>query len=243
MSRRPLSFAGLLGAALLAAGALTGCATGAGSTPASTDAASSTPDATAPAGEIGAAWLDGGRSIALVTSGSSSCPPVVSAEPTVADGSISVTLEDAPSQVCTRDMAPRATLVGLPAGTDVTRSWTVSVEGVVQGQAMLAGLASPAPTGETDFAPSAGWADDALVAILTYGSSGCPPTVESVTTAGSEIAVKFATAPADQICTMDIAPRVTLADVGREAPSGDVSIVLSGGDVDSATSIAVLGTH
>lgn len=245
MSRRSLSLAGVIGAALLAAGALTGCATGAASSAASADPSVSTPDATAaaPANEIGATWLEGGRSIALVTQGSSSCPPVVSGEPSVADGTVSVTLEESGRDSCTRDMAPRATLVGLPEGTDVTRAWTVSVDGVAQGEVSLNGLPSAAPAGLTDFAPSAGWVDDSLVAILTYGSSGCPPTVESVTTSASDIAVQFATPPSDQICTMDIAPRVTLADVGGNVPSGDASVVLSGGNVETTGAIAVIGTR
>ncbi|MDQ1123495.1 hypothetical protein [Microbacterium trichothecenolyticum] len=245
MSRRTLSFAGVVGAALLTAGALAGCATGASSPSSSTGPSSSTPDATgvAPATQIGAAWLDGGRSIAVVTSGSSSCPPVVSGEPTLADGTVSVTLAESPRDNCTRDMAPRATLVGLPSGTDVARAWTVSVEGVAEGRAMLDGLTSAAPTGQADFSPSAGWVDDSLIAILTYGSSGCPPTVESVTTAGSDIAVQFATPPADQVCTMDIAPRVTLAEVGGDVPAGEVSLTLSGGNVDATGPITVLGTR
>lgn len=244
MSRRTLSLSAAVGAALLAAGALAGCATGASSPSSSTGPSSSTPDAadTAPSSPVGAAWLDGGRSIAVITSGSSSCPPVVTGEPTVADGTVSVTLAESPRQNCTRDMAPRATLVGLPSGTDVTRAWTVSVEGVAEGRAMLDGLTSAAPTGQTDFSPSAGWVDDSLIAILTYGSSGCPPMVESVTTAGSGIAVQFASPPADQVCTMDIAPRVTLADVGDDALAGEVSLTLSGGNVDAAGPITVLGT-
>ncbi|WP_176776559.1 MULTISPECIES: hypothetical protein [unclassified Microbacterium] len=55
--------------------------------------------------------------------------------------------------------------------------------------------------------------------------------------------MQFATPPADQVCTMDIAPRVTLADVGDQAPEGDASVVLSGGGVDATDPIPVLGAR
>lgn len=240
MSQHRLALLGMIGAALVTAGALAGCATG----PSAPPMPGSSPDATAstPSAEVGAAWVDGGRSIAVVTNGSSSCPPVVTGQPNLAGTTLAVELSPSAQQECTRDMAPRATLVALPAGVDPGQDLAVTVTGVAQGEARLAGLAAaPAATGE--FSPSAGWVNDSLVAIVTYGSSTCVPSVEAVTTAGSDVAVQFATPPADQICTMDIAPRVTLADIGREAGSGAVSLVLSGGGVDAGAPIPVLGAR
>lgn len=240
MSRSRLTLIGLLGAGLLTAGALTGCASGAASSP---ESSSPTETATSsPAGEVSAAWLDAGRMIAVVTSGSSSCVPAVAGEPQMADGALTVDLVEPTQEPCTRDMAPRATLVTLPAGTDAGAALTVKVTGAAEGEATLAALAEvPAPP--TDFAPSAGWANSSLVAIVTYGSSSCVPTVESVSTDGGNVAVTFATPPADQVCTMDYAPRVTLADVGAEAGDGPVSLVLSGGDVQAPDPIPVLGSR
>lgn len=238
MSRSRLTLIGLLGAGLLAAGTLTGCASGAASSPESSSPADA---ATAsPAGDVSAAWLDAGRAIAVVTSGSSSCVPTVGGEPLIADGALTVDLVEPTQQPCTRDMAPRATLVTLPVGTDPGAALTVKVTGAAEGETTLAALAD-VPTPPDDFAPSAGWVSASLVAIVTYGSSSCVPTVESVSSDGGEVAVRFATPPADQVCTMDYAPRVTLADVGAEAGDGPVSLVLSGGNVQAPDPIPVLG--
>lgn len=245
MSRHRPTLIAALGAGLLAAGLLTGCATGAASAPENTaGTVTPTPDAegSASSGAVEAAWLDAGRSIAIVTRGSSTCVPVVDGEPRVAGDALTVTLGESTRSDCTRDMAPRATLVGLPTGVDPTRSLEVIVEGAAEGRTTLAPLAA-APSDATEFSPSAGWVDARSIAIVTYGSSGCPPTVESVTATGSDIAVQFATPPADQVCTMDIAPRVTLADLGDQAPEGDVSVVLAGGGVDPTEPIPVLGSR
>ncbi len=247
MSRHRLTLAALVGAGLLAAGALTGCATGtapsSGSPSGTGTAASASPDAgsAAPTDGVEAAWVEAGRSVAVVTWGSSSCPPVAEAA-AAADGTVSVTLGDSARTDCTRDMAPRATLVSLPAGVDSNAPLELTVEGVVEGRTTLPALAS-APADAGQFAPSAGWVDEGLVAIVTYGSSGCPPTVESVSASGSDIAVRFATPPADRVCTMDIAPRVTLADVDGEVPEGAASVVLSGGGMESMDPIPVLGSR
>lgn len=242
MSRHRLTLIGLLGAGLLAAGALSGCATGASSPASSPDSSSS--DATSPAsvGDIAAAWVDAGRAIAVVTSGSSSCIPTVDGEPQVVDGALTVSLVEPSQEPCTRDMAPRATLVGLPAVVDPAAGLTVRVTGAAEGEAVLAALGE-VPTASEEFAPSAGWVDASLVAIVTYGSSSCVPVVEAVSADGDRVAVQFATPPADQICTMDYAPRVTLADIGAEAGRGDVSLVLSGGNVQAPDPIPVLGNR
>lgn len=244
MSRRRLTLITALGAALVVAGALTGCATGASSSPATPAPATADPDAATPAptSDVRAAWVDAGRAVAVVTWGSSSCPPVADGDASVSGATLTVALAESARTDCTRDMAPRATLVPLPAGVDPTGRLTVSVSGVLEGETTLAGLSSAPVTGE-EFAPSAGWVDDSLVAIVTYGSSSCPPVVDAVTAGGSDIAVQFATPPADQVCTMDFVPRVTLADVGSVAGDGEVSLVLSGGTANAPAPIPVLGSR
>ncbi|MBM3716000.1 MAG: hypothetical protein FJW64_09755 [Actinobacteria bacterium] len=236
MSRR-YTLLGLLGAGLLAAGALTGCASGAATSPETPDAASS-----APASDITAGWLDGGRMVALVTYGSSSCVPTAASEPTLEGRVLTVTLADNADTACTRDMAPRATAVMLPAGVDPTQGLEIAVEGAVTGQAILAGLPA-APETVAEFAPSAGWVDSTHVAVLTWGSSSCRPAVETVAAEGESIALTFAAPPADQVCTMDIAPRVTLAEVGGVAGAGEVSLTLSGGNVAADGPVPVLGVR
>lgn len=243
MSRR-LSLLGLLGAGLIVLGAATGCASGAASAPSS--APPTQPDATASAepSPVEAGWLNGGRSIALVTWGSSSCAPRATDVPTVADGVVTVDLTDRPGTTCTRDMVPRPTLVPLPEGLDSTKELRISVTGVVTGETTLPGLTDAVePPAATDFAPSAGWVGDSLVAILTYGSSSCPPVVETVSAQGDAIAVGFATPPADQVCTLDIAPRVSIADVTDLGDTGATRLVLSGGDVTVDGPVAITGTR
>lgn len=239
MSHRRLSILGLVAAGLLGVGALAGCASGAGSAP-----ETSSPDASesVPAADVQAAWLDGGRSIAVVTSGSSTCAPTSVEMPTLEGRVLTVPLAESTRTACTRDFVPRATLVPLPEGVDPTQGLQIAITGAVAGETILAGLPeAPAPVPE--FSPSAGWVDSSMVALLTWGSSGCPPVVETVTAAGGEVAIGFATPPADQVCTADMAPRVALAEVGGVAPAGPVQLVLSGGDVVADGPIPVLGVR
>lgn len=235
MVRRSLP--AVLGLGLLSLGALVGCATGAdsGSSP------QETPDATSPtvSSEVSAGWLDAGRGIAVVTVGSSSCPPVA-ADPVVEGTTVTVDLVDVADGPCTRDMAPRATYVALPSGVDPAKDLDIVVTGSLAGATSLAGLeASPAPVAE--FSPSAGWVGRDLAAILTWGSSGCRPQLEALTSAAGGAAVTFAEPPADQVCTMDLAPRVILADLTGIVGDGSVELTLSGGNVASDGPVPVIG--
>src|SRR5690242_13133556 len=81
-----------LGLAVLLTGVLTACATGSGGTP-STAGTPSDDSGSGNEQEVGAAWLDGGRAIGLVTQGSSTCIPTAE-ETTYADGVLNVTLVD-----------------------------------------------------------------------------------------------------------------------------------------------------
>src|SRR5690606_6722904 len=71
--------------------------------------------------DMEAAWLDGGRMFAIVTWGSSTCVPT--AEGVSADGqTVTVQLNEGDAdQVCTADLAPRASLAALPDGVDPTK--------------------------------------------------------------------------------------------------------------------------
>jgi len=245
MSRRS-SFLGLVGAGLIVVGAATGCASGAASAPSTSAPSASTPDATAPgettpveAAAVEAAWLDGGTLIALVTRGSSSCVARIADEPTVADGVLDVSLTEDAGTACTRDLVPRPTLVPVPEGLDATRDLEISVTGVATGTTLLRGLAAAEP--EPPFTPGAGWVNDSLVAILTFGSSSCIPVVETVAAQGDAIAVGFATPPADQVCTLDVAPQLSLADVTGIGGSEVTSLVLSGGGVAADGPVPILG--
>lgn len=217
-----------LSAGFALAALLAGCATGAGSTPAGSQGA---PDAEI---ELDAAWLAGGAVIGLVTQGSSTCVPSVEESALNADGTLSVRLVEAPADTaCTRDLVPRVTLVELPEGVDSSQELDIQVRGVgYYGDTELDALAgAPAPE---EGAPSAGWTgeDDSFI-ILTYGSSGCVPVIESVEpTADAEVTVTMQTPPADQVCTADYAPRGTYASVQGLAADDDtpVELVLTGAE-------------
>lgn len=236
------SLAGI-GLALLVAGALTACATpvspGSGSTSAGTPSPSATADADI---DLEAAWLDNGRMIALVTQGSSTCVPTAG-EVAYANGVLDVELVDpAADTPCTRDFAPRVTLVGLPEGVDPTQSLEVRVTGEgYAGDTDLDGVDGLDPSGETDYLPSAGWLDDGQFVILTWGSSGCPPVLEKTEATGpAEVTVTFATPPADRACTMDMAPRATLAAVeGLDEETGAVAILV--GDEFADARVDIIG--
>lgn len=221
---------------------LAGCATpsgggaGAGSgsaEPAPSGSASPSPEASS-GGVVGtddveAAWLDGGRGVGLVTYGSSSCLPVVG-EPTYADGVLTVDISDPDGEACTRDLVPRGSYVGLPEGVDPTRELEIVVTGTYADDTDLDGLEGDIAVPE-EFAPSAGWADDDMMLILSWGSSTCPPVLESAEAAGAEVLVRFAEPVADQVCTADMAPRVTVVAVtGDVDDDAAVTAVLSGGD-------------
>ncbi|MGC5172860.1 hypothetical protein ACPW96_17270 [Micromonospora sp. DT81.3] len=222
---------------------LSACASGpstAGSTPSS--APSSSASASGEEVEVEAAWLNGGTMIGLVSYGSSTCVPTVDTVEVADGGTLSVTLADPePDTPCTMDYVPRVTLVDVPADVDPSQDLKVEVTGDgFTATAELDGIeVGEAPD---EYGPTAGWTgeDDSFV-ILTWGSSTCAPVIESVEPTGpAEVTVTFMTPPADQVCTMDMAPRGTLATVsGLEADSG-VELVLTGGEFTGAR-VVILG--
>jgi hypothetical protein len=246
MSRRSSSLSVLAGAVLLAVGVLTGCATGAGpagsASPGETPRGESATPSPAADVDVEAAWLEDGRVIGLILAGSSTCLPMAQ-EATYDAGVLTVSLmEPSAGTACTRDLVLRGIPVGVPDDVDPTQDLQIEVTGAgYRGETELDGVAGLDPAGAEEFLPSAGWADDDLLALLTYGSSSCRPEVQSATVSGSEIAVTFVTPPADQVCTADMAPRVTVVQLNGDLDD-DVSYeaVLSGEGFD-ATRIPVPG--
>lgn len=233
--RRSASLLALVGAGILL---LAGCSGAA--TPAGSDSVPSTSTEL----EVEAGWLDGGRQIALVTWGSSTCVPIASDVTLQADGTVAVTLDNGPDdQACTADYAPRVTLVGVPEGVDPTQDVDLVVTDGTGGRAEteLDGVAGLVAGGSTDYAPSAGWVDDDLIAVLTWGSSSCAPVIENIAASDpSHLDVTFVTPPADQVCTMDMAPRALLVGVGGLDVSDDaLSLTLSGGDAQFETPVTI----
>jgi hypothetical protein len=228
MARSPLLVG--LGALALASLALAGCATpSAGSPsgePTTQNTAESDPD-------LGAAWLDGGRLVGLVTLGSSTCVPALADEATYTDGVLHVELA-APEadQACTMDLVPRVTLVGVPEDVNAEENLAIEVTGDDYfGEVELAGVEGLDPSGETDYQPSAGWATaEGQFVVLTWGSSSCVPVMEDVAATGpAQVTITYQTPPDGQVCTMDMVPRAAVAAVNDLEEDSDVELILTKG--------------
>jgi hypothetical protein len=226
---RSAMFAGL-GALALASLALAGCATPAGGSPSSEPTTQNTVESDP---DLGAAWLDNGRLVGLVTLGSSTCVPALADQAQYTDGVLHVELA-APEadQACTMDLVPRVTLVGVPEDVDPQENLQIEVTGDDYfGQVELAGVEGLDPSGETDYQPSAGWATaEGQFVVLTWGSSTCVPVMEDVAATGpAEVTITYQTPPDGQVCTMDMVPRAAVAAVDDLEEDSDVELILTKG--------------
>ena len=230
----------LVGAALLTAGCAAQPAT---STPTSTpavDTADPVDDTPTDSADIEAAWIDGGRGFAVVTWGSSSCIPLIE-QVTATGQTIDVVLADPDETVaCTKDLVPRASSVGLPAGVDPSQPVELHVTyGAVTDDTDLDALIDPVdPESPSDQLPSAGWFDDQGIVLLTWGSSTCLPSLEKIDqTATTATATFFTTEGA---CTKDLVPQLTILGMPNEHEADTpLELVLTGGGLDAT--VTVLG--
>lgn len=239
---RRLASWGAVAAALTLTAALSGCATGTSVDPGSNG--QEVPDG---GNEqqilVDAAWLDSGRTIGVITEGSSSCVPTTDEVTLTDSGGLAVVLADpAEDEPCTRDMAPRITLVTVPDGVDPEDDLTIDVSGPgYEGAVTINGVPglSPDDADDVNMPPTAGWTQqDGQFIILTWGSSTCPPVLEEAeTTAETEITVTFAELDATTPCTADMAPRATLAFADGHRDQPDVDLILTGGGFDSTLKI------
>ncbi|HWS49670.1 MAG TPA: hypothetical protein VN241_01550 [Microbacterium sp.] len=229
---------GALSAFAVAALLMAGCTSSPGAeAPRSTDSPPPSSSGDDDANDIEATLLDDGRMFAVVTRGSSTCVPNV--DSVEAEGqNVRVALVDGEAEACTADMAPRASIGALPEGVDPTQDMTLDVtygdasdDVDLDGQPALSGT----PGGSTEFQPSAGWFGDGGLVLLTWGSSTCPPVVESIDGAGSSGTVIFATE--DGMCTMDMAPRATILSFGDDVDEEGFTLTLQGGDLDGTVSV------
>lgn len=246
MTRRSSSVLAGLGLALLVGGTLAGCATGTAVDPGGNG--QEVPGAgSVEQIDVMGAWLDGGRMIGIVTEGSSSCVPTVG-EVSLDGATLDVVLEDpAGDTPCTRDLVPRVSLVTLPEGLDPTLDLSVAVTGPgYEGTLDLPGVPGldPSAAAPEEGTPSAGWtSENGEFIVLTYGSSSCLPIIENAAkTGGTEVTVTFAEPPADQVCTMDFAPRGTLAFADGLADQPNVTLKLTGGG-ETEAAVPILGAN
>lgn len=194
----------------------------------------STPPIADGVSEVEVAWLDGGRAIAVLTWGSSSCAPTLGDVAKI-DKGIRVTLAASGEKACTDDLAPRALTVPVPEGVDVTADVEVEiVHGRRTDTADLGALAA-APQGQTDYQPSASWFDDDGIVLLTWGSGSCPPIVDDVQATDAGATVRFQ--DIDRPCTMDMAPRLTPLAVPEGRADGPFELTLVGGGLDGKVAV------
>lgn len=231
-SSRAVAVLSALAATLLFAG----CASTPGaSSPTSTSAPTTGDDFDGMSGTL----LDDGRMFAVATWGSSTCVPQV--DEVSAEGQIvSVSLVDlGGDQVCTADMAQRASIGALPEGVDPTQEVTLRVTyGDVSDDVTLAGDASftGIPGSSTEYTPSAGWIGGGALVLLTWGSSSCAPVVSAVEGSGTAGTATFAT-DENQMCTMDMAPRATLLAFGDGVDENGFTLALVGGGLDGTVPV------
>ncbi len=69
-------------------------------------------------GKPAAAWIERGERFAIVTLGSSSCPPVATSISADGDDRIAVTFGPSPNDPCTADIAPTTHTFEVPEGVD-----------------------------------------------------------------------------------------------------------------------------
>jgi hypothetical protein len=78
-------------------------------------------------GEPSAIWISGRRQFAIVTFGSSSCPPVPTAISSSDATHIAITFVKSPNSPCTADLAPTTHQFSLPEGVDAAAEVAVDV--------------------------------------------------------------------------------------------------------------------
>ncbi len=189
--------------------------------------------------DLGAAWLDDGRMIGLVTLGSSTCVPVGRCADLRGRGAGRHCSPRRPSQACTRDLVPRVTLVTVPEDVDPEKDLQIEVTGDDYSRPGRARRRRrprrPAARPTTTRAP-AGPTTPGQFVILTWGSSTCVPVIEDVAATGpAEVTVTYQTRP-----TTRCAPWTWRRALGHrgERPRGrsDVQLILTGGGFDNVKS-------
>ncbi|AZS42737.1 hypothetical protein BWL13_00275 [Microbacterium oleivorans] len=224
-------FAALAGS-ILAAGLLAGCAT-----PAASGSAPDPGEAdSAPEVQVGAGWLDGAKAIALVTWGSSSCVPAVG-ETALKSGVLVVSLREPEPGPCTDDLVARPLEIATPSALEPADGLRLRVSLGDSSAEVDLGAYSGGPVEE--FTPSAAWVGDRTIALRTWGSSTCPPVVaDTRAESPASVVVRFVVPDADQMCTADVAPQLTIVQLD---PDTDVNrdATLSFGVLDAAGTVPI----
>lgn len=193
--------------------------------------------------DLGAAWLDGGRMVGLITQGSSTCVPTAEGE--YADGVLQVTLTDVSEGACTSDFAPRVSLVAVPEDVDPSANLVIEVTGAgFGGEVTLPGVDGLAFESVSEQTPSAGWTTaEGGVIVLLWGSSGCPELVTATEVTGDAAATAtLSGVEEDKVCTADYAPNPQLTAIDGLGGVQDVQLTISGPVGESFTT-TILGVN
>ncbi len=191
------------------------------------------------------AWINNGRGIALVSWGSSSTACTPAATDITADGQkITVKLaEPRADAMCTRDFVPRASYIEVPEGVDVAEDVKVSFSGAeLDGEFTLAGSSEVAKAREEagdslGGDASAGWFAPNGIVLLTWGSSSCPPIVSDIVERAEGATVEFKTDDS-LICTLDLAPRLTMIGLADPVENQQgYTLTLQGGNLDGKVAV------
>jgi hypothetical protein len=162
------------------------------------------------------------------------------------NGLLTVTLVDAdPDAACTRDLVPRVSIVAVPDGVDPTQPLEIQVAyNDAAGDTDLDGVAGLGGGTAEEGTPSAGWAGDEQLVLLTYGSGSraCYPLVESTTVKAGVITATMAEPAADQVCTADYRPQGTLVHVDGADSDEAYELVLTGFGFEPEVRIPVVGS-
>jgi hypothetical protein len=191
-------------------------------------------DAVTPAARVDAGWLDGGATIGLVTYGGPMCTAEVE-DVRMDDGVLVAGLQRSAEALCLDE--PRALEVPVPEGVDATADQRLRVEL----EDMRTDIALPAYSGGSveSFESSASWIGGHVIALRTWGSSSCLPVVADTRVASpASVLVRFEIPPADQVCTMDMAPQLTVVQLDPDAVV-DRDATVSFGVLDAAETVPI----
>ncbi len=184
----------------------------------------------------------------LVTWGSGSCVFDATEVEAIDDSTVAVRFEQAPAEACTDDLAPRAHELAVPEelvgsletaevvlvesafahldGEVEQTEWTVDLVGgwfATLAESYENRLAAGLPQGDPEsFAPRVLVREPSVIALVTFGSSSCPPLPTAASVAGDVLALTVEPRPAE-VCTADMAPTTSFF----AAPAGfDPDVVL-----------------
>lgn len=182
-----------------------------------------------------AAWLDA-TAFVLKTEGDACAPHI--GDFIAGEQSLEIVLVEGDDEMCATVRTPQGTYVALPAAFDSSRQveLTVTEAGREKTELTLPGLADgeviPADR-MAEQTPAVARIDDHEIAVLTSGSSTCPPGSGTLTALSETEGSVRLHSHTDTICTRDLVPQITF--VAARDIAADAVLTLEGHvDADGA---------